>query len=197
MLVVLCNHNAFHFDWQELLQGIKACYYLSCPVRMGLTGVTFSLVQQGAGIHYPVSSELAAGGDCCLSRRGSLLRFTPATFLHARMKSCNAAQWCSILFPHRVHSHSACRLACEQFVDMLSCLNVKDENKLFQRWKFFAISVFWNSSPFAFTPPSSHPCFVSSPNLTCFPPSTLSSETTAFRGVSLLAGVIPVNSCPQ
>lgn len=65
--VAPCNHDTFHFDWQELLLGIKACYYLSCPVRQGLTGVTFSLVRQGASIHYPVGSELAAGTDCCLS----------------------------------------------------------------------------------------------------------------------------------
>ncbi|KAI9513696.1 hypothetical protein NQZ68_040424 [Dissostichus eleginoides] len=32
---------------RELLPGIKAGYYLSCPVRMGLTGVTFSLVRRG------------------------------------------------------------------------------------------------------------------------------------------------------
>lgn len=50
-LVVPCNHDVFHFDWQELLQGIKASYYLSCPVRMGLTGVTFSLVRCGTSIH--------------------------------------------------------------------------------------------------------------------------------------------------
>lgn len=65
--VVPCNHDTFHFDWQELLLGIKARYYLSCPVRQGLTGVTFSLVRQEASIHYPVGSELAAGTDCCLS----------------------------------------------------------------------------------------------------------------------------------
>ena len=71
------HHDSFHFDWQELLLGIKACYYLSCPVRQGLTGVTFSLVQQGAGIHYPVSSELASGSDCCLSTEA----LCPVSFL--------------------------------------------------------------------------------------------------------------------
>lgn len=50
-VMVPCNHDAFHFDWQELLQGIKASYYLSCPVKMGLTGVTFSLVRRGASTH--------------------------------------------------------------------------------------------------------------------------------------------------
>lgn len=107
----------------------------------------------------------------------------------------NGAPSCS---PRRVHSHTACRLSCEQFVYMLSCLNVKYENKRFQRWKFFAIPLFSESVHLLLLLlPPPHPGFVSSPNLTCFPPSTLSSEAAAFRGVSLLAGVIPVNSCPQ
>lgn len=63
------NHDTFHFDWQELLPGIKARYYLSCPVRQGLTGVTFSVERQAARVYItpPAASSLPALTAVCLS----------------------------------------------------------------------------------------------------------------------------------
>lgn len=54
---------------------------------MGLTGVTFSLVVWGVSLHYPVSSERAAGADCCLSpQRLSVLFYVCHTLARNKWK---------------------------------------------------------------------------------------------------------------
>lgn len=118
-LAVPWNHDAFHFDWQELLPGIKARYYLSCPVRMGLTGVTFSLVWRGVSIHYPVSSERAAGTDCCLSPQRLSVLFYVCHTLTRENESMQPRARCTGLFPamctetHDAPADPADMLRCE------------------------------------------------------------------------------------
>lgn len=145
------------------MQGIKACYYLSCPVRMGLTGVTFSLVRRGASIHYPVSSELAAGTECCLSLQRLSVPFYVCHSLTGKnesMRTCTRAH--HLIPPSCVHVH---RPSGEAFAQYMYC------------------SVWC-----ALSPPSLSSLLFRH-YLTRFPPSISSSEAPAFRGVSLLAGV--------
>ena len=196
-----CNHDAFHFDWQELLLGIKARYYLSCPVRMGLTGVTFSLVRRGASIHYPVSSELAAGTDYCLPLQRLSVPFYVCHSLtceNESMRSCT-----------REHHLVPCTHAdCLVNISLRTCSPACKST--FAMWKtawpsFKNTPLSWLIPSPSFTPlsPSVHLCSLSSfplilPYLTCSPPSSTSSfEAPAFREVSLLAGVIRANSSPQ
>lgn len=100
------NHDTFHFDWQELLPGIKARYYLSCPVRQGLTGVTFSLERQAARVYItpPAASSLpsvclpawpaeALGPVSCLSR-------ALCTAAEREQTRQGAPSWGVLLFVH-------------------------------------------------------------------------------------------------
>lgn len=124
-LVVPCNHDAFHCDWQELLQGIKARYYLSCPVRMGLTGVTFSLVRQGASIHYPASSELAVGADCCLSLQRLSVPFYVCYTLTRKNESMQSCTWELHLVRHHVCAqiHTGCLVSiCLVQIALYCCI---------------------------------------------------------------------------
>lgn len=82
------NHDTFHFDWQELLPGIKARYYLSCPVRQGLTGVTFSLERQAARVYITPPAASSLPSVCLPACRGSRSRFMSVTrFVHGGMRA--------------------------------------------------------------------------------------------------------------
>lgn len=98
------NQDVFHFDWQELLLGIKDCYYLSCLCQIGIDWC--HLLSGTAQSEYTLPCELWA---CCwrwlLSvYRGSVSRFMSVIDFHVPIKACN--QQNTVLFPCRcVHAH--------------------------------------------------------------------------------------------
>lgn len=98
------NQDVFLSDWQELLLGIKALYYLSCLCQIGIDWC--HLLSGTARSEYTLPRVLWA---CCwhwlLSvYRGSVSRFMSVIDFRVRMKASNHQN--TVLSPCRcVHTH--------------------------------------------------------------------------------------------
>lgn len=176
--MVPCNHDAFHFDWQELLQRIKAHYYLSCAVRKGLTGVTFSLVRRGASIHYPVSSELAAGTDCCLSPQRPSVPFYVCHTLTRKNESMQSCTRAHRLVPSScLHTRMQTDKSSEHFAQyMYSCLYINLYNVKYTLHLHILVNPLHSFTPHSL--PTSFPLILTLPSL----PYMLSTLHLVLRG---------------
>lgn len=187
------NQDVFLFDWQELLLGIKAHYYLSCLCQIEIDWC--HLLSETARSEYTLPRVLWA---CCwhwlLSvYRGSLSRFMSVIdyqvkWKHAttRIQSCPPAAVCT----HVWHPYKAVLCTCGSSC-MLTCAMWNDFQYSAPHWWLIASFILHScTSPPLLTFPPTTP-------LMHFLPSSSSSEPPAFREVSLLAGVILSNSSSQ
>lgn len=122
------NQDVFLFDWQELLLGIKALYYLSCLCQIGIDWC--HLLSGTARSEYTLPRVLWA---CCwhwlLSvYRGSVSRFMSVIDFRVRMKASNHQN--TVLSPCRcVHTHTygVPVNPCFVHVASLACWHVQRE----------------------------------------------------------------------
>lgn len=101
------NQDVFLFDWQELLLGIKALYYLSCLCQIGIDWC--HLLSATARSEYTLPCVLWA---CCwhwlLSvYRGSVRRFMSVIDSRVRIKACNYHN--TLLSPVCTHVWRPCK----------------------------------------------------------------------------------------
>lgn len=115
--------------------------------------------------------------------RGSLSRFMAVTRLHARMKACNPAHGCTVLFPHRVCTYTdrlvnislstctpACILTCTMWNTVWFPLKRTSLGKSLPLFHYsFTIPLSCTSPPLFTLILPSHPCS-SSPTLHAFHP---------------------------
>lgn len=122
------NQDVFRFDWQELLLGIKACYYLSCLWQIGIDWC--HLLSGTARSEYTLPCELRA---CCwrwlLSvYRGSVSCFMSVIDFHVPIKAWNHQN--TVLFPCRcghTHTYNVPAKLCFVHVAILACWHVQSE----------------------------------------------------------------------